>query len=96
MTPNLSLQKSTSLRDYYRLDFLQTLYDVFPFEVIEQFIAKGSRDRVYSNENTILTMVYSVQHRQIRPYRIQCQFFENVYTNQKQRIIEDNFCIYCI
>ena len=47
MTPNLSLQKSASLRDYYRLDFLQTLYDVFPFVVIEQHIAKGSRDRVF-------------------------------------------------
>ena len=88
MTPNLSLQKSTSLRDYFRVESLQALYNVFPFEVIEQHVSKGSRDRVYSSENTILTMVYSATQAD-KTLQNSVSIFENVHNNQKQRIIED-------
>jgi len=88
MTPNLSLQKSASLRDYLRVDSLQALYDFFPFEVIDQHVAKGSRDRVYSNENTILTMVYSATQAD-KTLSNSVSIFENVYNNRKERIIQD-------
>ena len=59
MTPNLSLFKSNQLREFLRIDYLKNLWSVFPFEVIEGFDNENRRDRVYSMENTIMTMVYS-------------------------------------
>ena len=59
MTPNLSLLKSLRLREFLRIDHLQVLSSVFPFEEIDKFDNTGTRDRIYSTENTILTMVHS-------------------------------------
>jgi hypothetical protein len=59
MTPNLSLFKSNQLREFLRIDYLKSLWSVFPFEVINNYDKKDRRDRVYSTENTIMTMVYS-------------------------------------
>lgn len=59
MTPNLSLFKSNQLREFLRIDYLKSLWSVFPFEVINNYDKKDTRDRVYSTENTIMTMVYS-------------------------------------
>jgi len=88
MTPNLSLQKSTSLRDFLRIDSLQALYGVFPFEIIEKNNNTGTRDRIYSTENTIFTMVYS-STQEDKTLQNSVSLFENVYNNQKQRIIQD-------
>ena len=87
MTPNLSLQKSTILRDFLRVDSLQSLYGVFPFEIIEKNVNTGTRDRVYSTENTIFTMVYSSTQGD-KTLQNSVSIFENVYNNQKQRIIQ--------
>ena len=59
MTPNQSLYKSNQLREYLRADYLQVIYSVFPYEVFEKYSLSGTRDRIYNNENTILTMIYS-------------------------------------
>ena len=59
MTPNLSLFKSNQLKEFLQVDYLKNLWSVFPFEIIESYDKKNSRDRVYSTENTIMTMVYS-------------------------------------
>jgi hypothetical protein len=59
MTPNLSLLKSNQLKEFLQVDYLKNLWSVFPFETIASYDKKNSRDRVYSTENTIMTMVYS-------------------------------------
>jgi len=59
MTPNQSLERTNQLREFIRADYFQGLYSVFPFQVIEKYDTSGTRDRIFSCENTILTMVYS-------------------------------------
>ncbi len=88
MTPNLSLSKSLQLRDCLRIDCLQGLWSIFPYEVIDNFDKKGTRDRIYSTENTILTMVYS-STQEDKTLENSVSIFERIHTNQKERIIKD-------
>lgn len=60
MTPNHSLALSLELQRLIRTDLLQQIKHEFPFYLIEQY--KGlpgaqKRDRVYNDENTLLTML---------------------------------------
>jgi len=88
MTPNLSLLKSLRLRDFLRIDHLQALSSVFPFEEIDKFDNTGTRDRIYSTENTILTMVHSATQED-KTLQNAVYLFERIYENQKERILKD-------
>ena len=61
MTPNRSLAISFQLRDLMRKDFLQNLDEDFPYDLIAKHqSAEGGklrRDRMYNEENTLLTML---------------------------------------
>jgi hypothetical protein len=90
MTPNLSLQKSLQLRDFLRVDYLQCLSSVFPFEEIEKFDSTGTRDRVYSSENTILTMVYS-STQEDKTLQNAVNIFERIHNNQMELILKEAY-----
>ena len=60
MTPNPSLALSLQFQNLMRTDLLQKISDVFPFDLIASFKSKegsAKRDRVYNEENTLLTML---------------------------------------
>jgi hypothetical protein len=61
MTPNRSLSISLQLKDLMRTNFLYNLDEDFPYELIAQHKstegAKLKRDRMYNEENTLLTML---------------------------------------
>lgn len=63
MTPNRSLALSLQLKELMRADILHKIADDFPSQLIEeQAIVKDApakRDRVYNEENTLLTMIVS-------------------------------------
>jgi hypothetical protein len=86
MTPNLSLQKSNQLREILRMDFLQGLYTVFPNEIIENHDLTGTRDRVYSCENTVLTMVYAATQSD-KTLQNAVGIFGKVYQHHAERVI---------
>lgn len=88
MTPNQSLEQSNQLRKFFRADYFQGMYSVFPFEVIEQFDTSGTRDRVYSCENTILTMVYSSTQTD-KTLQNSVNIFSKIHQNQSVRIINE-------
>jgi len=88
MTANLSLLKSIQLRNFFRMDFLNSLYSIFPFEVIDKVAKQGTRDRIYSIENTILTMVYS-STQEDKTLENAVEIFERVHNNQKERILKN-------
>ena len=88
MTPNQSLYKSNQLRGYLRADYLKGLYRVFPYEVLERHNLSGTRDRMYNNENTILTMIYS-STQEDKTLQNAVNIFSRVYENQSNRIIRD-------
>jgi hypothetical protein len=88
MTPNLSLEKSNRLRGYLRADHLQALYGVFPYEVIENHDPKGTRDRIYSCENTVLTMIYSATQAD-KTLQNAVSIFGRVHEAQVGRVIRE-------
>lgn len=88
MTPNQSLQKSNQLRGYLRADYFQGIYSVFPYEVIEKYDSSGTRDRVYSCENTVLTMVYSAVQSD-KTLQNAVNIFGRIHQNHSIRIINE-------
>lgn len=61
MTPNRSLAISFQLKDLMRKDFLHNLDEDFPYDLIANHQSaeggKLKRDRMYNEENTLLTML---------------------------------------
>jgi Transposase DDE domain len=58
MTINHSLEISMELQDIMKKDILGVFYDMFPFKELETFNRKtDTRDRIYNEDNTILTMI---------------------------------------
>ena len=88
MTPNTSLFKSCQIREFLRNGHLKVLSSVFPFDVIDNFDNKGTRDRVYSTENTILTMVYS-STLQDKTLENSVDIFKQIHDSHKEMIIEN-------
>ena len=88
MTPNLSLLKSNQLKEFLRIDYLKSLRGVFPFEVIDNYDKKGTRDRVYSTENTIMTMVYSSTMAD-KTLENAVDIFKQIHDHQKERIVQN-------
>jgi len=88
MTPNQSLSKSNQLREYLRADYLQGIHSVFPHEVIEMYDSSSTRDRVYSCENTILTMIYSATQAD-KTLQNAVNIFGRIHQNNSVRIINE-------
>jgi len=88
MTPNQSLQKSNQLREFLRADQLQAMHTVFPYGVFEKHGPKGTRDRVYSCENTILTMVYSATQAD-KSLQNAVTVFGRVFESHSGRVIKE-------
>jgi hypothetical protein len=88
MTPNLSLYKSNQLREFLRIDCLKSLQSIFPFEVIDNYDKSGTRDRVYSTENTIMTMVYS-STMEDKTLENSVEIFKQIHEHQKERIYKN-------
>jgi len=88
MTPNQSLNKSNLMREYLRADYLQGIYSVFPHEIIEKYDSSGIRDRVYSYENTIMTMIYSATQAD-KTLQNAVNIFGRIHQNNSVRLINE-------
>ena len=88
MTPNISLQKTNQLKEFFRIDCLKSLEGVFPFEVFDSYNNKGTRDRVYSIENTILAMVYS-STMEDKTLENAVDIFKKIHGTQVERILKN-------
>ena len=88
MTPNQSLSKSKQLREYLRADYLQGIHSVFPHEVIDRYDSTSTRDRVYSCENTILTMIYSATQAD-KTLQNAVNIFGRIHQNNSVRLITE-------
>ncbi|MEO8961090.1 MAG: IS4 family transposase [Ginsengibacter sp.] len=66
MTPNRSLAISRQLKELMRTDFLKSIDTDFPYDIIASYQSSEStkvkRDRMYNDENTILTMLVTAIH----------------------------------
>ncbi|MFH0735727.1 MAG: IS4 family transposase, partial [bacterium] len=88
MTPNESLLKSNQIKEFLRVDYLKSLWSVFPFEVIDNYKKEGTRDRVYSTENTILAMVYSSTMSD-KTLENSVNIFQHIHEQQKERVLKE-------
>ena len=82
MTPNQSMALSFELKAKMRTNLLHNIDSDFPFEMIksEEFIAtkKATRDRVYTTENTLLTMLLSAFNED-KPLKQSVNTFKEVF-----------------
>lgn len=76
------------MRKYLRADYLQEIHSVFPHEVIEMYDSSSTRDRVYSCENTILTMIYSATQAD-KTLQNAVNFFGRIHQNTSVRIVNE-------
>src|SRR3954471_22863849 len=88
MTPNRSLALTVALQNIIRTDLLQLITEDFPFDIIESYKSKAGqlkRDRVYNEENTLLTMLVSAVH-QDKSLEQSVMIFRKVFENRSNEI----------
>ena len=76
------------MKEFFRIDCLKSLEGVFPFEVFDSYNNKGTRDRVYSIENTILAMVYS-STMEDKTLENAVDIFKKIHGTQVERILKN-------
>jgi hypothetical protein len=76
------------MREYLRVDYLQGIHSVFPHEVIDRYDSSSTRDRVYSCENTILTMIYSATQAD-KTLQNAVNIFSRIHQNNSVRLITE-------
>lgn len=66
MTPNRSLDISLQLKGLMRTDLLKNIDETFPYKMVANYSSDESskikRDRMYNEENTLLTMLVTAMH----------------------------------
>lgn len=88
MTPNVSLKKSIDFTNLLRSDFLQGLSEVFPSDVLNNYVESNKRDRIYSTENTVLSMIHTATQED-KSLKNSVFIFQNIY--QRQCILKKEF-----
>lgn len=88
MTPNRSLALSVALQNVIRTDLLQQISEDFPFDIVESYKNKQAqlkRDRVYNEENTLLTMLVTAVQED-KSLQQSVIIFRKVFENRSEEI----------
>jgi hypothetical protein len=89
MTPNKSLELSCRIQEAMSKDLLQFIYPIFPVAVVKDCVAKfsaGSRDRIFTAENTLLTMVITSLHED-KSLQNSVNIFQEIFQKNRETII---------
>src|SRR5438067_6650830 len=90
MTPNHSLELSLQLQNLIRTDLLQQISMEFPFELIESNRNKEGpkkRDRVFNDENTLLTMLVTAVNGD-KSLKQSVNIFKDIFESRGEHILE--------
>lgn len=89
MTPNHSLAISLQLKGLMRTDLLKNIDQSFPYEIVASYTtpesSKIKRDRIYNDENTLLTMLVSAIHED-KSLKQAVNIFKAVFESKGQEI----------
>lgn len=88
MTPNRSLALSLQFEQFMRHDMLKHFSEIFPYDIIQRRRVQGglkSRDRVYTEENTLLSMLLS-GFQEDKSLQNSVNLFQEVFHDQCERI----------
>jgi hypothetical protein len=88
MTPNRSLALSIALQKVIRTDLLQLISEDFPFDVVDAYRNKSrdqKRDRIYNDENTLLTMLVSAL-QQDKSLQQSVAIFKRVFESRSEAV----------
>lgn len=92
MTPNRSLELSVRIQELLRTDMLQFMESVFPTDAIDTYkttVITPRRERAYSPETTLLTMVVTAFHTD-RSLANSVHIFQHLHNRNAERLrIED-------
>lgn len=90
MTPNHSLDLSLQLQNLIRTDLLQQISMEFPFKLIESKDDKTKpkkRDRVFNDENTLLTMLVTAVNED-KSLKQSVNIFKEIFESRGEHIVQ--------
>ena len=90
MTPNKSLELSVKIRDTMRLDMLQFIEPIFPYETVRSYNSPMNikrRDRVFNTENTLMTMVITSMQED-RSLQNSVRIFQEIFHKNRETTIK--------
>lgn len=91
MTPNQSLDLSLQLQNLIRTDLLQQISMEFPFEMVENHASgeeiKKRRDRVFNDENTLLTMLVTAVNED-KSLKQSVNIFKEIFEGRGEQILK--------
>lgn len=88
MTPNESLTISAKLNSIMGKDILQFIYPIFPINAVNNYCSsreKKSRDRVFNEENTLLTMVLTA-FKEDKSLQNSVRIFQEIFKKQQKEL----------
>jgi hypothetical protein len=91
MTPNKSLDISCRIQEIMSKNLLQFIYPIFPMGVVKDCVSKtsvGSRDRVFTAENTLLTMVITSLHED-KSLQNSVNIFQEIFQKNREAILRE-------
>lgn len=94
MTPNKSLELSVRLKEVMKTDILQCIEPVFPGDAVSEYKSDNDRqrrNRVFTRENTILTMVITALHED-KSLQNSVDIFSEIFDKSRdsaKKIVED-------
>jgi hypothetical protein len=91
MTPNSSLELSCRIQDLMRQDMLQFIGPLFPAEAIKEYEKehhdRKKRDRVYTYENTLMTMVITA-FQDDKSLQNSVNIFQEVFKRNRETVLK--------
>ena len=91
MTPNGSLELSCRIQELMRQDMLQCMSSIFPTAAVKEYESeprdRKTRDRVFTSENTLMTMVISAIQDD-KSLQASVDIFQEVFSRNRDSVLK--------
>lgn len=87
MKENYSLVLTNKINEKMQLDLSGAFYELFPFQKLKCFIIEKSRDRVYNQTNTLLTMLLTMVEKD-KSQQTSVNLFSQIHEKNRKELDE--------
>lgn len=91
MTPNGSLELSCRIQELMRQDMLQCISPIFPTQTVREYESqpheRKTRDRVFTSENTLMTMIISAVQED-KTLQGSVDIFQEVFSRNRDSVLK--------
>jgi len=89
MEENRSLKISTLIKEQLAKDLSSIFYDMFPFELSSKYSNPNKRDRIFNNENTLLTMLLTMTNED-KSLQQSVNIFKHIHEKNRLKIEKES------